>query len=153
MTAPTHELKIELILDAPKEKLYRGWTEPELMKQWFAPKPWTTPRVQVDHRPGGASLIVMRSPEGQEIPNPGQYLEVVPNEKLAFTDAYVSAWEPSAKPFFTCVLTFTEEDGKTRYTARALHWTKEDCDAHEAMGFHQGWGQVADQLEDLVKTM
>ena len=62
MTAPTHEIVLELILDAPKEKLYRGWTEPELMKQWFAPKPWTTPHVETDVRPGGASTVVMRSP-------------------------------------------------------------------------------------------
>ena len=75
MTAPIHELVLELILDAPKEKLYRGWTEPELMKQWFAPKPWTTSHAETDVRPGGASLVVMRSPEGQDYPNPGQYLD------------------------------------------------------------------------------
>jgi uncharacterized protein YndB with AHSA1/START domain len=114
MTSPTHELVLELVLDAPKEKLYRGWTEPELMKQWFAPKPWTTPHVQTDVRPGGASTVVMRSPEGQEFPNPGQYLEIVPNEKLVFTDAFVGDWAPSEKPFFTAILTFEDAgEGKT----------------------------------------
>lgn len=62
----------------------------------------------------------------------------------------MKAWEPSEKPFFTGVLTFEDEGGKTRYTARALHWTVADREAHEKMGFHEGWGQCADQLTALV---
>ena len=73
------ELVLERIINAPREKVFKAWTDPELMKQWFAPKPYTTPRVENDVRPGGSSLVVMRSPEGQEIPCPGVYLEVVPN--------------------------------------------------------------------------
>jgi uncharacterized protein YndB with AHSA1/START domain len=145
-----HELSIELILNAPKEKLYRGWTEPELMKQWFAPLPWTVTRAEMDLRPGGTSLIVMRSPEGQEFPNPGIILEVVKNEKIVFTDAYTRAWEPSAKPFMTAIVTFADEGGKTRYTARALHWNAADRKTHEEMGFHEGWGRCADQLAALA---
>jgi hypothetical protein len=75
---------------------------------------------------------------------------VVKNEKLVFTDAYTRAWEPSAKPFMTAIVTFADEGGKTRYTARALHWTAEDRKTHEDMGFHQGWGQCADQLAALA---
>ena len=95
----------------------------------------------------------MKGPEGQEMPNRGVYLEVIKNERLVFTDAYTRAWEPSAKPFFTGVLTFENEGGKTRYTARALHWTKEDREAHEKMGFHTGWGIAADQMTALAKTL
>lgn len=155
MTAPTHDLKIELILDAPKEKLYRGWIEPELMKQWFAPKPWTTPRVENDVRPGGASLVVMRSPEGQDMPNAGQYLEVVPNRRLVFTDAFVGNWVPKdGAPFFVGELTFEDAgSGKTKYTATARHWTEEAKKQHEQMGFVPGWTQCARQLEALAKTL
>jgi len=92
-----HELVLTRILNAPREKVYRCWVEPELIKQWFAPKPWTTPHAELDVRPGGTSLVVMRSPEGQDYPNRGIYLEVIPNEKLVFTDAYTSAWQPSEK--------------------------------------------------------
>ena len=92
----------------------------------------------------------MRSPEGQEFPNRGVYLEVAPNRRLVFTDAYVRAWEPSEKPFITVTITLEDEAGKTRYTARVLHWTAADREAHEKMGFHQGWGQCTDQLEALV---
>lgn len=144
------ELVLERVIDAPREKVFKAWTDPELMKQWFAPKPYTTPRVENDVRPGGSSLVVMRSPEGQEIPCPGVYLEVVPNERIVATDAFTKAWEPSEKPFMTLILTFEDEGGKTRYTARVRHWSVADREAHEKMGFHEGWGLCTDQLEALV---
>lgn len=88
------------------------------------------------------------------MPNRGVYLEVVENEKLVFTDAYTKAWEPPNKPFFTGILTFEDAGGgKTRYTARVVHWTREDCEAHEKMGFHRGWGIATDQMTALAKTL
>jgi uncharacterized protein YndB with AHSA1/START domain len=146
----THELVLTRLIDAPRELLYRAWTDPEMLKQWFAPLPYTTPHAELDVRPGGSNLVVMAGPDGQEMPNRGVYLEVVPNEKIVFTDAFVSAWVPSPKPFMTVILTFADEAGKTRYTARVGHWTAEDKETHEKMGFHQGWGICADQLTALV---
>ena len=152
--ANDRELVLTRLIDAPRSAVWRCWTEPGLMKQWFAPAPWTTPRVDIDVRPGGSSLVVMADPDGNEYPNPGVYLEVVEEEKLVFTDAYTGDWEPvEGTPFMTVVLTFEDEDGKTRYTARARHWTKEKRDEHEKMGFHEGWGICADQLEKLAKTL
>jgi uncharacterized protein YndB with AHSA1/START domain len=147
------ELTLTRLIDAPREVLYRCWTEPELMKQWFCPRPWTTPVVEVDVRNGGSSLIIMQGPNGEEMPNWGVYLEVVPNEKLVFTDAFTEAWKPSDKPFMTGIITFADEGGKTRYTAIARHWTDEDKKTHEAMGFHEGWGKATDQLEALARTL
>ena len=144
------ELVISVIIDAPREKVFRAWTEPELMKQWFTPRPWTTPVVEIDLRPGGSNLIVMRGPDGNEFPNRGVYLEVVKNERLVFTDAYTKAWEPSAKPFMTAVLTFEDVGTKTKYTARVWHWTVADREQHEKMGFHKGWAQAAEQLAVVV---
>jgi uncharacterized protein YndB with AHSA1/START domain len=151
----THDLSFELILDAPKEKLYRGWTEPELMKKWFAPKPWTTPRAENDLRPGGASFVVMRSPEGQEFPNPGQYLELIPNRKIVFTDAFTGNWQPKeGAPFFVGIVELEDAgSGKTKYKATARHWTAESKAQHEQMGFVPGWTMCAKQLEELVKTI
>jgi uncharacterized protein YndB with AHSA1/START domain len=146
------ELTLTRIIDAPREKVYRAWTDPELLKQWFAPQPWTTPYAELDVRPGGANLVVMRGPQGQEFPNRGIYLEVVKNERLVFTDAYTSAWEPAEKPFMTVILTFEEHGGKTQYTACVRHWTVADRERHEQMGFHAGWGKCTDQLEALVAT-
>lgn len=151
--AAKRELVLTRLINAPREKLFRCWTEPELLKQWFAPLPYTITHAELDVRSGGSNYIVMRSPEGQDMPLRGVYLEVVPNERVVFTDAYTRPWEPSDKPFFTGIITFEDEGGKTRYTARALHWTAEDCEAHEKMGFHEGWGQCADQLAALAKTL
>jgi uncharacterized protein YndB with AHSA1/START domain len=153
IVAPTsdRELVLTRMVDAPREKLFQAWTEPELLKQWFAPTPWTTPVAELDVRPGGANLIVMRSPDGQDYPNRGIYLEVVKNERLVLTDAYTSGWEPSEKPFMTLVLTLDDlGGGRTRYTARVRHWSVADRETHEKMGFHEGWGRCLDQLVALV---
>jgi uncharacterized protein YndB with AHSA1/START domain len=147
------ELVLTRLINAPREKLFRAWTEPDLLCQWFAPLPHTTPRAELDVRPGGPSLIVMRSPDGIEMPMRGVYLEVVENQCIVFTNAYTTAWEPSDKPFMTVIVTFDDEAGQTRYTARARHWTIADRDTHEKMGFHRGWGQCADQLAALVATI
>jgi uncharacterized protein YndB with AHSA1/START domain len=146
-----HELSLTRIIAASPNALFRAWTEPELLKQWFAPLPFTTETAELDVRPGGASLIVMRGPDGQEYPSRGVYLDVLADRKIVFTDAFTSAWVPSEKPFMTAIVTFEDiGGGQTRYTARALHWTAEDRDAHEKMGFYEGWGQCADQLTALV---
>ena len=148
------ELVLSRVIDAPREKLFRCWTEPALIVQWFTPPPWKTVHAETDVRAGGSSYIVMQGPDGTEMPNRGVYLEVVKNERLVFTDAFTSAWVPSEKPFFTCVLTFEDlGNGQTRYTARARHWTVEDCKSHEAMGFHTGWGIATDQMAALAATL
>lgn len=149
----SYDLVLELVLDAPAEKLYRGWTEPELMKQWFAPKPWTTPKVDNDQRVGGRANVTMANPEGQEFPNNGVYLELIPNQKIVFTDAFTEGWKPAGRPFFVGELTFTDlGNGKTKYRAVARHWTEEAKNEHEKMGFHGGWEMCARQLEALTKT-
>lgn len=147
------ELVLTRVIDAPRAKVFKAWTDPELLKQWFAPRPYTTPVAELDVRPGGANLVVMRDPEGKDHPNRGVYLEVVENERLVFTDAYTRAWEPSEKPFMTVILSFEDEGGKTRYTARARHWTVADRETHEKMGFDQGWGLCTDQLAALVAKL
>jgi uncharacterized protein YndB with AHSA1/START domain len=115
---PERELLITRIIDSPREHVFKAWTDPELLKQWFASLPWTTPVAELDVRPGGSILFVMRDPAGHEFPNSGVYLEVVKDERLVFTDAYTKAWEPSEKPFMTVVVTLEDLNGKTRYTAR-----------------------------------
>ena len=148
------ELVLTRLIDVPREKLWRCWTEPKLMLQWFTPAPWKTIHAETDVRPGGSSYVVMQGPDGTEMPNRGVYLEVIKNERLVFTDAYTSAWEPSENPFFTGILTFEDAgNGQTRYTARALHWTRENRETHEKMGFHEGWGVATDQMTALARTL
>jgi len=154
-TRPTarHELVLERVFDATPDRVYRAWTDPEVLKKWFAPKPFTTPVAELDVRPGGASTIVMRGPDGTEYPNRGVYLEVVPNRRLVSTDAYVAAWVPSERPYMTIDLTFEDlGDGRTKATYRVSHWTAEAKEDHERRGFHEGWGTCADQLAELFRS-
>lgn len=148
-----HELVLTRLIAVPRHKLFRCWTVPALITRWFTPPPWKTVSAEVDLRPGGNSVITMQGPDGTLVPNRGVYLEVVPDRRLVFTDAYTSAWVPAAKPFFTGILSFDDEADGTRYTARARHWTAEDCAAHEKMGFHPGWGVATDQLAALAATL
>src|SRR5512137_82619 len=88
-----HDLVLTRVLKAPRSAVWRCWTDPAQMVKWFTPPPWKTVHVETDLRAGGASLIVMQGPDGTQMPNRGVYLEVVPERKLVFTDAYVRAWE------------------------------------------------------------
>lgn len=149
-----HELKIELELDAPAEKLYRCYADPKLLQQWFAPKPWTIKSTDIDLRPGGRFNFVMASPEGQEYPNSGLVLAVEPNKRLVTTDAITpGTFEPSG-PFMVAEITFEDlGNGKTKYRAVAKHWDEKTKQTHIEMGFEPGWTQTARQLEALAKTI
>lgn len=152
-TAGSRVLEINRLLRAPRAAIYRAWTEPDLLQRWFCPAPWKVADVRIDVRPGGSSHMVMHGPQGERHPMRGVYLEVVPGERIVFTDAYVRAWEPAEKPFFTGSVDLSDEDGGTRYVARAAHWSEADCKAHEEMGFHEGWNICADQLERLAQEI
>ena len=147
------DLLITRLIPASAHTLYRCWTEPELLKQWFAPRPWSIAKADLDVRPGGHNLIVMRDPDGKEYPNQGVYLEVEADRRLVFTDAYSAGWIPSEKPFMTAIISFEPEAGQTRDTARARHWSEEARQQHIAMGFETGWNLCADQLQELAATL
>ena len=132
------DLVLTRIIDAPREKVFKAWTDADLLKQWFAPLPYTTPHAELDVRVGGSNLIVMRGPDGNEFPNRGVYLEIVENERIVVTDAYTKAWVLSEKPFMTLILTFEDHGGRTRYTALARHWTVADRED----GFSRGLGHL-----------
>ena len=153
MSDDDRTLSLTRLLDAPREKIWRCWTEPKLLTPWFCPKPWRVTQAEMDVRPGGKSLIVMEGPNGEVMPNPGTYLEVAPGRKLVFTDAFTEGFAPSQKAFMVGTIELADEAGKTRYTATVRHWTKEDREAHEKMGFYEGWGAATDQLEAFVKTI
>ena len=153
--SPEHanELVLARRLDASPDAVFRCWAEPELMKRWFTPPPWRTTHVETDLRPGGASLVVMEGPNGERVENRGVYLAVEPGRRLVFTDAFTCAWVPSGKAFMVAEATFEPDGDGARYVARVRHWSAEDKAAHEAMGFHAGWGAVAEQLEAVARTL
>jgi uncharacterized protein YndB with AHSA1/START domain len=150
---PNLDLVLERDIDVPPALVWRAWTEPEMLKEWFAPKPWSIVECDLDLRPGGIFRSVMRSPEGQDFPNVGCFLEIVPQERLVWTDTLGPGYRPKADPFFTAIVTIAPTAGGTRYVARAVHGSEATRQKHKEMGFHEGWGQVAEQMVAFIKTM
>jgi uncharacterized protein YndB with AHSA1/START domain len=149
---PKLDLVLEREIDVPVELVWKAWTTPEHLREWFVPKPWTIASCELDLRPGGKFNTVMRSPDGQEFPNTGCYLEVTPNERLIFTDTLQAGYRPSANPFFTAVLDLVKKGAGTRYTAIAIHGDDAARKKHEEMGFYDGWGTVVDQMVEYIKA-
>jgi uncharacterized protein YndB with AHSA1/START domain len=151
------DLVLERIVDVPPNLVWAAWTKPEYLKKWFTPAPCQTVDCEIDLRPGGIFRTVMRSPEGQEFPNVGCYLEVIENEKLVWTAALKPGYRPqnpaSGVPVFTVVILLKRHGAGTKYTAIALHGDAGGAKKHASMGFHDGWGKALDQLVTLAKTM
>jgi len=148
---PKLDLVLERVVDVPPHLVWEAWTKPEHVKHWFCPKPWGVTECEIDLRPGGIFRTVMCSPDGNSFPNVGCYLEIVPNQKLVFTDALQPGYRPSENPFFTAILLLEPEGTGTRYIAFAIHRDETGRQKHEEMGFYHGWGTVLDQLVAYIK--
>ena len=144
------DLVLEREIPVPVEKVWAAWTEPEHLMQWFVPKPWSLAACELDLRPGGVFRTVMRSPEGEEFPNSGCYLEVIPNQSLVFTDALEAGFRPTQEPFMTARLTLKATKIGHLYRAVAMHSGPENAKKHADMGFADGWGKALDQLVELM---
>lgn len=145
-----NELRIERLIDAPLDAVWRAWTDHG--GEWFCPRPWRAEIVEQDLRAGGRSVVVMRGPEGEEHRHEGVFLEVRPGHRIVSTDVLTADWQPQG-PFMVRIDEFAEEGGRTRYTAIARHWTAEARSSHEAMGFEAGWGAAADQLAAVARRL
>jgi len=160
---PELDLTLEREIDVPASLVWRAWTEPQHLMPWFCPKPWLTVECRIDLRPGGIFRTVMQSPEGERFPNDGCYLEVVPERRLVWTDALGPGFRPSPRGhltdgeggfYVTGALTIESLGAaRTRYVAQAIHADAKARDKHVAMGFHDGWGTVLDQLVAYAMTM
>ncbi|HEX7005868.1 MAG TPA: SRPBCC family protein [Alphaproteobacteria bacterium] len=150
---PKLDLVLERVIDVPRKLVWEAWTKPEHIVKWFTPAPWKTVHCEIDLRPGGMFRFTMRSPEGQDYPNEGCFLEVTPEERLIWTDALLPGYRPSKEPFFTAAVTLEAQGARTRYVAMAIHGDESKAKKHLEMGFEEGWGKALDQLVAHVKTM
>ena len=165
--ADGREIVFTRIIDAPRELVFKAWTEPKHLAQWWGPRGMTNPVCEVDLRPGGAYRIVMRSPDGVDYPVRGVYLEIVESERLVFTIAahdHPAEWQdrlnqyrpkedagPDLKQVWT--VTFEEHDGKTKLPTRNRFESVADRDGARKMGHAEGAAQSLDRLaEHLAKA-
>jgi uncharacterized protein YndB with AHSA1/START domain len=161
------ELVITRIFDAPAELVFKVWTEPEHIKNWWGPKPFTAPRCEVDLRPGGEYVYVMRSPDGQEFPVQGTFKEIEKNKKLVYTDdMYKQAdfWKmmiggkvgPDVDfPALQLIVTVTFEDqgDKTKFTLTTRFVSNDLRDAMVGMQMAEGWTSSLEKFaEELTKS-
>lgn len=147
-------LEISRFLAAPRDRLWRAWSDPELLARWWCPEPWTTEVRAFDFRPGGDFYTFLRGPDGGESDNPGCFLDITPMERIVWTSMLTGGWRP-ASPWLgmTGIFTLADEGDGTRYVARCLHKDAADSREHEAMGFFDGWGACMTQLETLARSI
>lgn len=151
---PATDLELIRHLAAPPAKVWRCWTEPRLIEQWFAPKPVVTRDVSIDLRPGGSFRTTMDVPDHGEMIGHGCILEVQAERRLVWTDLMQGGWRPVEGSFgFTAFILLEPEGQGTLYRAVALHRRPEQKAEHEKMGFHDGWGTAAAQLDALALTL
>ena len=156
------DLVLERTIDAPIDLVWKAYTNPEHLKRWFAPRPYEITECDLDLRPGGVFRIRMVGPDGFDTGHgtAGCVLEAVENERLSWTSALGPGYRPNeagegCESFpMTAIVTFANAgNGKTAYKAVALHKNEADREAHEKMGFHEGWGTVAGQLEEFAQSL
>lgn len=154
MTAPGHELAIERSFDATVATVWRAITDH--IAEWWCPKPWTTEVVALEWTPGGRFALTMRGTDGEVAPIEGVLLSVEPERRIVFCNALNADWQPQDAQPMAIVGVFELSDlggGRTGWRASARHWSAEDAAKHEAMGFADGWGICANQLEAVAKSL
>ena len=156
---PELDLVLERDIDVAPELVWEAWTKPEHIKKFFVPKPWSITECKIDLRPGGEFSSTMRSPEGDEYPNTGCYIEVIPNERLIWTSVLGPGFRPQSPEApntdpipFTAIIELEASGSGTKYRATAIHGAAEVSKRHEEMGFHDGWGTVVTQMVEYIKT-
>ncbi len=166
--APVNEFIVTRTFRAPREMVFKAWTDARQLARWWGPRMFTVPVCETDPRPGGAFRIVMRSPDGVDYPLRGVYLEVVEPQHLVYTSdlsehpsewhAEVNASLPEGERPFEAVsempttVTFDERGGSTNLRVRARFDSAPLLGAFLKMGLAEGWAQSLERLEEHLAT-
>lgn len=152
------EIVITRVFNAPPALVFKAWTEPEHIAQWWGPKGFTTRVDEMDVKPGGQWRYVMIGPDGTEYPSRSTFQEIVPPERIVTVDEFGEGIEqvvqvdlPQGKIITTAL--FENLDGKTKLTIQILHESVEDRRKHEAMGVIPGWNSSLDCLDEYLATL
>ena len=150
VTLPTDErILVTREFDAPKDLVYRAWTEPELVERWWGGEHGEVTSAEIDLRVGGVWRCVMVLDDGSEAAFRGEYREVVPNERIVSTEVYEGV--PGAQALNT--VTFEDREGRTTLTVLVEHASKEARDAHLASGMETGMQEGMYLLEGVVRSL
>lgn len=158
----TRDLVITRVFDAPRELVWRAWTEPEHLVKWWGPEHFTSPTCKVDLRVGGKYHFCMRSPDGQDFWSTGVYREIVPYEKLVWTDSFADA-EGNVVPGsyydmgddfpeeMLVTITFEDLGGRTRLTLRHVGHPAGEMGEQAVLGWSGSFDKLAASLEGLTE--
>jgi uncharacterized protein YndB with AHSA1/START domain len=153
---PKTDLVLERFIDAPRRLVWEALTKPEHLKEWYMPKSWgVVASCELDVRPGGIFSIDIATAEGQEFPNLGCFLEVVPMERLSWTSMLFPGYRPAVFddiPITAIVTMGTVGDG-TRYVFTALHRDEADFEKNKTSGWQRGTEIALDQFVAHVNAM
>jgi uncharacterized protein YndB with AHSA1/START domain len=153
---PKLDFAIERFIDAPTRLVWEALTKPEHLKQWYMPKAWgRVSKAEIDLRPGGIISIDIAGADGQDVPNVGCILEVIPMERLVWTSMLFPGYRPAVFDDIpiTAIMAMASEGSGTRYVFTALHRHEADLEANKASGWQQGTGIAVDQFVEHVLAM
>lgn len=153
---PKLDFAIERVIDAPPRLVWEALTKPEHLAEWYMPKPWgRVSHAEMDVRPGGIFSIDITTADGQEVPNLGCFLDVVPMERLVWTSMLFPGYRPAVFDDIpiTAIVTMAPAGTGTRYVFTALHRDEADLEKNKANGFYQGTEIAIDQLVAHVLAM
>jgi uncharacterized protein YndB with AHSA1/START domain len=153
---PKLDFTIERFIDAPPRLVWEALTKPEHVKEWYMPKPWgRVSRTEMDVRPGGIFSIDIATADGQEVPNLGCFLEVIPMKRLVWTSMLFPGYRPAVFDDIpiTAIMTMESVGAGTRYVFTALHRDEADLEANKASGWREGTEMALDQLVAHVTSM
>ena len=149
-----HEIVITRVFNARRELVFKAWTDPKHVVQWWGPKGFTTRVTELDLRPGGKWRYVMIGPDGTEYPAKGVFREIVPLERIVTSDEFDEGFEKVMNADLPrgMVTTAVFEDlgSNTKLTLRIMHESTEDRRKHEKMGVIEGWNSSFDCLDELL---
>ncbi|HEX9990599.1 MAG TPA: SRPBCC domain-containing protein [Chloroflexia bacterium] len=146
-------LTLERIIDAPRELVFRAWTDPKQVAQWWGPKYFTNPVCELDARPGGAILIHMAGPDGVVYPTKGTFDEIVEPERLVMTISAIGDEDGNFQLEDITTVTFAEHEGKTKLTVHAVVTRATPAAEGALAGMEQGWTESLERLADYVASI
>lgn len=151
-----NQILITREFDAPAHLVWEAWTNPELVKRWWAGKRGNVTLVEIDLRVGGKWRYVMEAEGGFEVGFHGEYSELVENERMVTTEVYEGLPPELGDPddlAATNTLTLTESDGRTKLEVLVEHQSKEQRDGHIESGMEGGMQESMDALEEVAVSL